>query len=325
MKHKRVAVLRGGPSDEYEVSMITGRAVLDALNALDYSVKDVVVSRKGEWLECGRVRTPSQALLGVDVVFIALHGAYGEDGTVQRILEHLRLPFTGSNSFPSAFAFNKELTKTALKAHDILMAPHRRVNRKDVPDEEAANILSEEIADSFGPEYIVKPVASGSSIDTHYVRDRAFLPTALLQTLSRHKQALVEEYIRGREATCGVLAGYRGEPIYALPVVEIVPPSNAAFFTYDVKYNGATEEICPGRFSYREKSALAEAATLVHEALGLSQYSRSDFIVRNGKPYFLEVNTLPGLTLESLFPKAMKAVGGSLNELVEHLVETARC
>lgn len=320
MSYKRVAVLRGGPSAEYEVSMQTGAGALAALREMGYVVKDIIITRQGEWLDQGFVRAPEQALEAIDVAFLALHGAYGEDGTVQRIFERLRIPFTGSRSFPSALAFNKILTKESLRQHGVKMAEHRRLKLDEVEDidAEAAAIASE-----FGPQYIIKPVASGSSVGTMFVRDAALLPQALRDALTQSGEVMVEEFIRGREATCGVLEGYRGERLYSLPVIEIVPPEEAVFFRADVKYNGATQEIVPARFSYHEKAQIEELARFVHDELGLSQYSRSDFILRDGKPYFLEVNTLPGLTAESLFPKAMKAVGGDLKQLIQHLIETA--
>jgi D-alanine-D-alanine ligase len=320
MRSKRIAVVRGGPSAEYEVSLQTGQAALLALSELGYTVKDIIITRQGEWLDRGYVRTPERALEAVDTVFVALHGEYGEDGTIQKIFERLRIPFTGSRAFPSAMAFNKILTKESLRHHGIKMAEHRRVKSDEVEDidAEAAAIVNE-----FGPQYIIKPVASGSSVGTMFVRDAALLPQALCDALSQSGEVMVEEYIRGREATCGVLAGYRGERLYSLPVIEIVPPPEAVFFRHDVKYNGATEEIVPARFTYHEKAQIEELARLVHDELGLSQYSRSDFILKDGKPYFLEVNTLPGLTSESLFPKAMRAVGGDLKQLIEHLIETA--
>lgn len=300
--------------------MLTGATALGILRELGYIVKDIVITRRGEWLEEGRVRAPDSVLEAVDVAFLALHGAYGEDGQVQKILERKYIPFTGSRSFPSSIAFNKTLTKQSLQDYGIHMAQHRRVTREEAPD---AETIARQISRDFGPQYIIKPVASGSSVGTMFIRDPAFLPQALSDALQNYDQVMVEEFIRGQEATCGVLEGFRNERIYALPVVEIVPPQEAGFFSNEVKYNGATLEICPARFSYREKALIAEAATLVHDVLGLSQYSRSDFIIRDGRPYFLEVNTLPGLTPESLFPKAMKAVGSDMKQLIEHLIETA--
>lgn len=318
---KRVAVLRGGPSSEYDVSLRSGAAVLEALRQLEYPHKDIVITKKGEWLDSGFVKAPEKALEAVDVVFIALHGAYGEDGQVQRILQRLQLPFTGSDAFSSGVAFNKELTKESLREHGVKMAKHRTVTKTSLQNlhAEMEGILSE-----LGSELFIKPIGGGSSVGARYLPHADALHTALQELLQDHDSLMVEEFIRGREATVGVISQFRDEDLYVLPVIEIVPPGGAPFFSYDVKYNGTTQEIVPGRFSYHEKAKLSEAASLVHQALHCDHYSRCDFIVRDGEPYFLEINTLPGLTSESLFPKAAAAVGLEFNDLVKHLVETSR-
>ncbi|MCA9354420.1 MAG: D-alanine--D-alanine ligase [Candidatus Kaiserbacteria bacterium] len=318
---KRVAVLRGGPSEEYAVSMETGKGVLNALRGLQYPTRDIVITRQGEWLYDGIVRTPQQLLEGIDVVFIALHGHYGEDGQVQRILERNNIPFTGSRSLPSAIAFNKELTKRTLQSHGIAMPRHRRFGREEVDN--IAEAVPQIVSD-IGKELFVKPIASGSSVGAYYVPNQERLHTVLEELLQQHEQVLIEEFIRGREATVGVLNDFRNESLYILPVVEIVPPNGKPLFSYDDKYNGQTEEIVPGRFTYHEKSKLGEIAALVHDVIECQNYSRSDFIVRNGEVYFLEVNTLPGLTSESLFPKAAAAIGLEYPQLIQHLVETAQ-
>lgn len=318
---KRVAVLRGGPSTEYDVSLKTGSEVLRALRELDYPHKDVVITRNGDWLESGIVRSPENTLEAVDVVFIALHGQYGEDGQVQRILQRLQIPFTGSNALTSGIAFNKELTKQSLKEHNISMPKHHRVGR------EQRNYLAPEvelIIENIGKESFVKPIGGGSSIGARYVPHPDALRATLEELLHDYEAVMVEEFIRGKEATVGVLQHFRDQEHYILPPIEIVPPGGSPFFSYDVKYNGTTQEICPGRFSYQEKTKLHEAALTVHKALHCDHYSRSDFIVRDGDVYFLEVNTLPGLTSESLFPKAAAAVGLDFNSLVRHLVETSK-
>jgi D-alanine-D-alanine ligase len=318
---KRIAVLRGGPSSEYEVSLLSGAAVLKSLRELNYPHKDIIISKKGDWLESGIVRTPDSALEAVDVVFIALHGEYGEDGQVQRILHRKKIPFTGSGAMSSAIAFNKELSKQTLKDFDMKMVPHRRVDKLSLHN---LQFELDYIAQTMDSELFVKPLTSGSSIGARYAPDKTVLETALRELLTQYDSVMVEEFIRGREATVGVLQNFRGQSLYVLPPIEIVPPGGQPFFSQEVKYNGATEEICPGRFSYDEKVKLAEAATLAHTALHLDHYSRSDFIVKNGEVYFLEVNTLPGLTDESLLPKAAAAIGLQFTDLVKHLVETSR-
>jgi D-alanine-D-alanine ligase len=312
---KRVAVLRGGPSAEYDVSMQTGLGVLSALRELSYETKDVIVTKQGEWLFNGYIRTPENVLMDVDSVFIALHGAYGEDGTVR-----LCIPFTGSGSYASAIAMNKSLTKDFLKRNStqIKMAPHIKLTREGTSN--VAQVVHT-IGDLFGPEYVIKPVGGGSSIGTRLAH-KGMLYHAVMDALAENEEVLVEQKINGKEATVGILENFRGSRYYQLPAVEIVPPASAGFFSADVKYNGATEELCPGRFSKQEKEALSLLAEEVHTLLDLRQYSRSDFIVANDGIYFLEVNTLPGLTSESLFPKSMEAVGSSYRELVDHLMQT---
>ena len=313
-------MLRGGPSEEYAVSMLSGNAVLKALRDADQPHKDIVITKKGEWLENGIVRTPEQALDAVDVVFIALHGSYGEDGQVQRILQRKGIPFTGSRALSSAIAFNKELTKNTLRPHGLNMPRHRRYARTELDqiDEEIPYIFKE-----VGSELFVKPLANGSSLGARHIPNAESLKVSLKELLELYDEVLIEEFIRGREATVGVLNNFRNEQTYVLPVIEIIPPGGQPLFSHEHKYNGQTEEIVPGRFSYHEKAKLTEAAALVHKVINCDHYSRSDFIVRDGEVYFLEVNTLPGLTNESLFPKAAAAVGLSFNQLIAHLIETA--
>jgi D-alanine-D-alanine ligase len=319
MPHKnRVAVLRGGPCLEHDVSMRTGSGVLATLASSPFVTKDIVITKGGEWLVHGFVKTPEQALIDIDVVFIALHGAYGEDGTVQRILERLGMPYTGSGSFASAIAMNKVLTKEFLKkeANSIKMAPHIKVTKDGV-----ANVtqLSNSIMQLFGPEYVIKPIRGGSSIGT-VIASKGSLLRSIVQALEENDEIIVEKRIHGKEATVGILENFRSERYYRLPEIEIVPPANTEFFSADVKYTGQTQEICPGRFSRTEKDELLEMAKNVHILLGLKQYSRSDFIVAEDGIYFLEVNTLPNIGKYSTFSTALASVGASDTELFEHLL-----
>jgi D-alanine-D-alanine ligase len=321
MRMKRIAVLRGGPSEEYDVSMLTGKAVLEALAASEYRPKDIMISKTGQWFDQGRKRTPDQALEGVDVVFIALHGTFGEDGQVQRILERKRIPFTGSPSLASGIAFNKELTKQTLRQYKIHMAKHRRVNRdeKDTLQDEVAQIIAD-----LGTELFIKPLSNGSSFGARRVLETAELYDNLVELLDLYDSLLVEEYIGGTEATVGVLSDFRGERLYSLPPIEIIPPVEHDFFTYQNKYDGTTTELVPGRFSPQIKTEMMRIAKLAHTEVGCDQYSRSDFLIKNDQVYFLEINTLPGFTNQSLYPKAADAIGLDFKQLVQHLINTAR-
>ncbi|USN87853.1 MAG: D-alanine--D-alanine ligase [Candidatus Nomurabacteria bacterium] len=320
MLQQFVAVIRGGPSSEYSVSMNTGMAVLDSLRSQVYRVVDIVISRDGDWLREGKTVTPEIALEGIDTVFIALHGTYAEDGEVQRILRRLRIPYNGSGPLASAIAFNKLLTKETLMRYGVLMPKHVNLKRTDIQNID--DIISS-VEVEFGPEYIIKPLSNGSSIGVQLVHAGQPLKQAVLDSLSTFDSILVEELVRGKEATSAILENYRGEDIYSFPAIEIALQPDTQFFSNEAKYSKPTEVICPARFSFEERELLSEVTQLVHKTLNLRQYSRSDFIVRDGKVYFLEVNTLPGLTKSSLYPKAAEAVGMTFDQLVEHLVQTS--
>lgn len=320
MINERVAVLRGGPSEEYSVSMKTGRAVIDALERKNISNKDIVITKNGEWLEEGRIKTINAVLEGVDVVFLALHGGFAEDGEVQKILQNFRIPFTGSSSLSSALAFNKALTKDILSNEGILTPKYRVIHKYELQE---LDEITTDIAEEFGSEYIIKPTASGSSISMELIRSKFSLQEGIGRLLEQYDSIIVEEFIRGREATVAVLENFRDKELYTFPIVEIVPPRKFPFYNYEAKYSGETQIICPSNFSYTERDLLQNITEHIHKTLNLSQYSRTDFIVRDNKIYFLEVNTLPGLTNESIFPKAAKTVGLEFDNLITHLLETA--
>ncbi|MDP1624998.1 MAG: D-alanine--D-alanine ligase [bacterium] len=318
-KKIRVAVLRGGPSSEYEVSLKTGEEVLRHLPSDRYQGVDVFIDKSGVWHVHGIERKPADALNHVDVAFVALHGQFGEDGKIQRILEHLGIPYTGSQAFPSAIAMNKHLTKGALTRlkDKVKLAFHKIYNKEEVENKGAHVIFREVMMPA-----IVKPNASGSSHGVSLVRTYPELEAALSKALEHSDSVMVEELIEGREATCGVVEGFRGQSHYTLLPVEIIPHESADFFDYSAKYGGGTQEICPGNFTDETKRKIQEAAEAVHKELGLRHYSRSDFMVhpRRGV-YFLEVNTLPGLTSESLLPKSVRAVGSTFPEFLDHVIQ----
>ena len=315
-----VGVLRGGPSSEYEVSLKTGASVLKNLNRDRYEPRDILIAKDGAWHMDGFRRGEDYILHRVDVVFNALHGEYGEDGKVQRIMEHFGAPFTGSLSLPSAMAMNKVMTKNHITRTSIRLPRHIVIENSD-------ENLERKIIDAwktFTQPSVVKPMALGSSVGVGIARDFPTFRSLIINALKESDGVMVEEYIQGREATCGVVENFRGEEIYQLLPVEIIPPPERDFFDYQAKYSGISREICPGNFSAEEKKEIQQAAALVHKALGLGHYSRSDFIVSPKRGiYFLEVNTLPGLTSESLLPKSLAAIGCSLPDFLEHLIMLA--
>jgi D-alanine-D-alanine ligase len=327
--------MRGGPSTEYEVSLQTGGNVLAALRGPlteKYKAQDIFIDRQGNWNIDGMPVDPHDIAHRFDVIFNALHGSYGEDGKVQAILEAHGIPFTGSGSLASAVGMNKNLSKNAFKSHG-LKTPHSveilsvRIiadggNNHEAGEVRGAEAVADELFRTFPMPAVVKPMSAGSSVGISIVRTIAELVPALEEAAKHGDSVLIEEYIPGVEATVGVIEGFRGQELYVLPVIEIRPKT--AFFDYQAKYEGKSEEIVPAGFSDKIKDELAMLAQNAHRALGLRHYSRSDFIIspRRGI-YILETNTLPGLSDGSLVPKALRAVGSDTHELVDHLLALA--
>ena len=292
---ERVAVLRGGPNDEYAQSLRIGARVLDVLNTLGYPTKDIPITRRGEWLDNGRVRSPLAALTGVDVAFVSLRGTYAEDGAVQQALAHAGIRYTGSRSLPTASAYNKRLAKDVVRRLGLRVPRHRVVEPGDANTVRAAADL---IASRFGPEYCIKPLRGGGSAGFHHVRPGAPLADALIEafaTVENTESLIVEEFIRGREATIGLLSAYRSESDYAFPTIEIGTPIESPYHSTAAKAADSVPISAPGRFSLGEREQLMHVARSAHRQLGLDQYSRTDCIVRDGTVYFLEINPLPQL------------------------------
>lgn len=313
-----VAVLRGGPSREHDVSLKSGHAITSSLPREQFTARDIYIDREGVWHEKGIPVAPEKVLRGVDVVLLGLHGEYGEDGEVQKLLERFGVPYAGSDSFASYVAMHKVLAKEKAREAGLLTPKYRFI-------EPGTNVedVAREINRSFSQPVIVKPVKWGSSVGVSLVYGYAPLVSSIEALLEQGAEGvLVEEVIRGVEATAGVVEGMRGEVLYALPPVEIIPPGKD-FFTYDAKYTGTTKEVCPGNFTRAISDQLMEHARTMHTTLGLRHYSRSDFIVSSRGVYYLETNTLPGLTSESLFPKSLASVGITLPEFFSHLTELA--
>lgn len=322
MARMHVGVLRGGPSREYDVSLLSGSAVLQHLSEEKYATRDIFVDRSGQWHLHGRPVEPERTLRGIDVVFNAMHGEYGEDGTVQHFLDTHRIPYTGSGRMGAALAIHKARAKERIQSLEgVRLLPHVTLYREAVGD--AYHETARDIFTRFGPPYIIKPLASGSSLGVTLVETVADLPDYIFDAFEEHDALIVEPYIRGKEATCGVIEKLRDERIYALPPIEIIVPEGKLLWDYNAKYDGVTTEVCPGNFTYGEKERMQRAARAAHESLGLRDYSRSDFIVAPSGIYFLEVNTLPGLPPVSLFPKAVEAVGMTFPDFLDHLVQLA--
>ena len=294
-KSLNITVLLGGPSAEREVSLRSGAAVAAALRSLGHNVTEVDPQHPGWAL-------PSR----VDVVFLTLHGTYGEDGTVQRHLESLGVLYTGCDSEASAVAFDKELTKQRLLSAGI-----------STPRFATLGAGAAGWPPGWQPPVVLKPVCQGSSVGLSFVESVAEFPSALAEAFRHDSRVLMEEKVTGRETTVGVLAG---KP---LPVVEVRPKTGR--YDYHSKYTtGASEYFCPADFDESTTRRIQQAGLAAFRAVGGRDYARVDVMLRpDGEPVVLEVNTLPGMTQTSLLPKAAAAAGMSYPALCQCMVELA--
>jgi D-alanine-D-alanine ligase len=300
MSNVRVAVVMGGPSAEREVSIESGQAVMRALATLGHDAQSLDFD--GRFVDALREIRP-------DVVFNALHGTGGEDGTIQGVLEWLGIPYTGSDLTSCALAMDKHLTKKLLAAEGL---PTPAWDTFDL----AGGTLPL-LPGSLNLPLVVKPRASGSSAGVSIVRTHEEWTKAMIGLSPRTTQIVVEEFIPGREFSSGVL----GEE--ALPLVEII--ASDEFYSYDAKYKpGGSRHLVPAPIDGDLTARLQMLALSVHRMLGLRDYSRTDFIVtKEGRPYILEINALPGLTPLSLLPDEARAAGISFEALIERLLQFA--
>ena len=322
MIRTRVGIIRGGASSEYETSLATGTAMTAALPEDRYETRDIFVDRSGMWHTRGIPVDPARALSQVDVVLNALHGGAGEDGTTQRILERLGVPFIGAR----AHAANLSLDK--IRARDALAASGVRVPRAfslSLQDALTTGAMARMVFARFGPPYVVKPAREGGGHGVAFAASLVELPNILGDALDAYGAALVEEFIAGREAVVGIIEGFRGEDLYALPPVRIELPQKARLFDRAVREGGEMRHLVPSDFAHDEKQAIMDAARTAHRALGLSHFSRADIILTmRGVPYLLEVNASPKLCEHDAVPLALAAVGSSTREFLEHSIRLAR-
>lgn len=306
MTGKHVAVLMGGFSSERPVSLSSGNSCADALEKVGYRVTRVDVGR-----DIARVL----ADLAPEVAFNALHGPYGEDGTIQGILEYLQIPYTHSGVLASALAMHKEQAKRVAKSVGIPVAEARVMNRHDIGGKHPMK-----------PPYVVKPVCEGSSFGVVIVKeDQSHPPQIIGSNEWRYGDTvMVERYIHGRELTCAVMGNV------ALGVCEIIPVGHS-FYDYDSKYaKGGSKHEIPAKISPNIYQKIQTLTLKAHQAIGCRGVSRSDFRYddrhsENGELVWLEVNTQPGMTPTSLVPEIAQHAGHDFGELLSWMVEDASC
>jgi len=302
----RVALICGGVSGEREISLKSGTQVAKALDPERYRV-----SRYDPAADLPRLISDAPNL---DVALIILHGRWGEDGTIQGLLDLIGLPYQGSGVLSSALCMDKRASKALYRFHGL------PVPKDLVLDRQAPHDL-DRIIETLGLPLVIKPNSEGSSLGMTIPRTRAELEKGLCQAFALDRYLLIEEYIQGREITASVLGN---DQLEDLPLIEIIPGPEYRFFDYEAKYKpGATREICPAPLPEDLARQARDLGLQAHRALYCRGYSRTDLMLKDGRFYLLETNTIPGMTETSLFPQAAKAAGYSFSRLMDRLIELA--
>ncbi len=306
----KIVVLMGGRSLERDISLRSGRRVAHALTELGHEVVELDIDEN----LVSNLKTERP-----DLVYIALHGKFGEDGTVQELLEILDLTYTGPGVFASTLGFNKALSKEILLREGIPTPPFYVLSAATFQEMGAVNLLKE-LASKLGLPLVVKPAAQGSALGVKMVHGYPELAPAIASALDYDDRVILESFVKGTEVAVSILGN---DDLTPLPPVEIVPKSG--FFDFDARYtHGMTDYYCPARLSEEALGRAIEAALATHRALGCLNVSRVDIIVdEGGVPQVLELNISPGMTETSLLPLSAQSAGMSFNQLVARLVELA--
>lgn len=301
----KIGVISGGISSEREISLITGKNIYQSLLKSGYDT--VFIDLKDDFYS---------KLREIDLAFLAVHGRYGEDGTVQGLLELMKIPYTGSGVLASAIAINKIISKKILIYENI---PTPEYIELDFIGSEGLNKIVSVIEKKFDYPIVVKPNSEGSTIGVNIVQKKDQLRNAVEEAIRYDYKILVEEYIKGRELTVSIIGR---EPV-ALPIIEIKPKSG--FYDYKSKYTkNMTQYIVPAELDKKIAGRISEMALRCHKVLGCNGISRVDFMLDgNGNAFVFELNTMPGMTATSLVPKAAKVAGIDFALLVEIILDSA--
>lgn len=299
----RVAVLRGGPSPAYDDSLNTGSNILSLLRKMPekYEPLDVFISRDGEWHHRGLVEEPYKILSLADVAWSAMHGHYGEDGQVQKLMEDLQIPFVGAGSVASSIAHNKDMAKNLYRQHSFLTPEHYLLNADEFSDEQLVHIFR-----TYLHPVIIKPATGVRAMGVRIANTFQELKDAVNKTFEHSPKVMVEEYISGAVVTCVVVENVRGEQLYTLMPVHLEIKKKTPLPTLE------------------ESRKIQDMSRVAHQALGMRHYSSSDFIITpGGKIYILETNSLPTFYEKSLMHQALKKTGWTSHDFADHCIRIA--
>lgn len=294
----KVGVIMGGVSSEKQVSLMTGEEMIAHLDKSKYKVIPIKLNNKKELIKKAK---------NLDIALLALHGKYGEDGTIQGTLETLGVPYTGSGMLSSSICMDKNMSKKMIRYEGIQTPDWIHLSKMEEPQVDKI--------DKMGYPLVVKPNSGGSSVGVKIVYDKDSLFSSLEDVFKWDSEVVIEKYIKGEEITCSILNGK------LLPIISI--QHTADFFDYHAKYDGSStiEEVVELSATTHER--VAEAAIACYRALKCSVYARVDMIIEDEVPYVMEVNTLPGMTKNSLLPKSADATGIPYNKLLDMIIETS--
>ncbi|PWL37445.1 D-alanine--D-alanine ligase [Flagellimonas aquimarina] len=318
---KNIAIIMGGYSSEYEISIKSGNVVHQYLDKTIYAPYRIIITdKKWVYLDEDNIETPVNKsnfsikvegeAIHFDCIFNAIHGTPGEDGLLQAYFELLQIPQTSCGHYQAALTFNKRDLLSALKPYGILCAQSFYLNLGDP-------INADTIVDKVGLPCFVKANRAGSSFGISKVYEKKNLNKAISNAFKEDNEVIIESFLDGTEVSVGVIT-YKNQ-IKVLPITEIVSEND--FFDYEAKYQGKSQEITPARISKEQEERVVKWAEYIYKTLGLKGYTRSEFIFIKDEPYLLEVNTTPGLTKESILPQQAKAAGISLKELFGSAIE----
>ena len=321
MGKKHIAVAMGGYSSEFEISLNSGGVVCNAIDKNKYEVYPIHILEEGWYFVAknGTKHPVNRAdfsfdngteIIKPDAVFNTIHGTPGEDGYLQAYWELLKIPHTSTDYYQAALSFNKRDCLSVLKNFGVRAANSYYVN-------EGTEINLEEIVKKTGLPCFVKPNRSGSSFGVSKVHEMEELMPAIETAFTEDSEIIIETALVGVEVSVGVYNN--GEEIIALPVTEIVSEND--FFDYEAKYLGKSQEITPARISEEETEMVKKEAVRIYRLLNMKGITRSEFIIENGKPYFLEINTNPGLSAESIVPKQAREAGMTLTQFFDILIQ----
>lgn len=303
-KKIRVVVVAGGWSAEREISLKSGKAVYNALDREKYEVSFLDIKEEIQFLFKNREK--------IDIVFPLLHGRLGEDGSIQGFLNILGIPYVGSDILANAIAMNKKISKEIFEKNGLCVPKALYLKKESYSESSLKDI------NPFGFPVVVKPVSEGSSFGISLCSNTEELIKGVKKAFEYDEEILIEEYIDGIEITAPVIGV---KELEVLPLIEIVPKETHKFFDFTAKYTpGATDEICPARIPAVLEKKAKEAAKIAFNAIGCKVWARVDMIIKSDRVYVLEVNTIPGMTENSLFPLSAKKAGISFSELLDKLI-----